>query len=421
MIFIKVLIGGSYLVTLYLLIYWFLFYFEKKDFIQKDKNVTKSLEKYPLISIIVPCYNEEKNIKKSLNSIKNLYYPKEKIELIIINDGSTDDSEKVIKNFILKNKNLLITYSYQKNYGKGRALNNGLKILKGELFACLDADSIVDKNALINSVYEHAKDSNLAIVTPVMKIYKPKKNIEKFQRLEYMSAMLLIKLMGYMDSNYIAPGPFSLYKTKIIKKLGGFDEDNLVEDQEIAYRAQKDHYKIKQCATSLVHTIAPNNFYDLNKQRNRWFKGSIYNMYKYKEIIWNKNYGDFGIFQLSVNMIAFALAVSALIAFSYYSIRPFILWLRDLYLINFDIIPLLKNFKFQPNILNVDLTTFVLVGLMLSISLIFLYYSSRATDDKIRKYGVFYIIPYFFIYFIFISFVVVKVLFEIIFGVKQKW
>ena len=236
-----------------------------------------------------------------------------------------------------------------------------------------------------------------------------------------MSAMLLIKLMGYMDSNYIAPGPFSLYKTKIIKKLGGFDEDNLVEDQEIAYRAQKDHYKIKQCATSLVHTIAPNNFYDLNKQRNRWFKGSIYNMYKYKEIIWNKNYGDFGIFQLSVNMIAFALAVSALIAFSYYSIRPFILWLRDLYLINFDIIPLLKNFKFQPNILNVDLTTFVLVGLMLSISLIFLYYSSRATDDKIRKYGVFYIIPYFFIYFIFISFVVVKVLFEIIFGVKQKW
>ena len=82
---------------------------------------------------------------------------------------------------------------------------------------------------------------------------------------------------------------------------------------------------------------------------------------------------------------------------------------------------MLKNFEFQPNVLNIDLTTFVLVGLMLAMSLGMLYFSSRATNDRVRKYGVIYIIPYFFLYFIFISFVVIKVLIEILVGVKQKW
>ena len=97
MIFIKILIGGSYLVTLYILIYWFLFYFEKKDFIHKDNKKIKKLKQYPLVSIIMPCFNEEKNINKSLTSIQNLQYPKDKIELIIINDGSTHKSEIIIK------------------------------------------------------------------------------------------------------------------------------------------------------------------------------------------------------------------------------------------------------------------------------------------------------------------------------------
>ncbi|MBT7296773.1 glycosyltransferase, partial [Candidatus Woesearchaeota archaeon] len=136
MIFIKILIGGSYLVTLYILIYWFLFYFEKKDFIHKDNKKIKKLKQYPLVSIIMPCFNEEKNINKSLTSIQNLQYPKDKIELIIINDGSTDKSEIIIKKYIKNNPKLNIKYISQKNYGKGRALNNGLKILKGTLFAC---------------------------------------------------------------------------------------------------------------------------------------------------------------------------------------------------------------------------------------------------------------------------------------------
>ena len=91
---------------------------------------------------------------------------------------------------------------------------------------------------------------DLAIVTPVMHVNKPKTLVQKLQKIEYIVAMLLVKLMGYIDSNYIAPGPFSLYKTKIISDLGGFDEENLTEDQEIAYRVQTKHLKIRQCPTA---------------------------------------------------------------------------------------------------------------------------------------------------------------------------
>ena len=99
-----------------------------------------------------------------------------------------------------------------------------------------------------------------------------------------MTAMLLIKLMGYIDSNYIAPGPFSVYKTSVIKNLGGFDETNLTEDQEIAYRVQKKHLKIRQCPTAEVYTVAPGSIRTLYRQRNRWFKGTLQNLFKYKSL-----------------------------------------------------------------------------------------------------------------------------------------
>ena len=134
-----------------------------------------------------------------------------------------------------------------------------MKIAKGEFFACLDADSYVEKDTLTKMLvlYEKENDPDLTIVTPAMKVKKPKNLIQKLQRVEYILTLFVSRLMSRLDCIYVAPGPFSLYRKKTIIDMGGFEVGNLTEDQEIAYRAQKHQYKIKQCYNAYVYTIAP--------------------------------------------------------------------------------------------------------------------------------------------------------------------
>jgi cellulose synthase/poly-beta-1,6-N-acetylglucosamine synthase-like glycosyltransferase len=411
----------AYIVSLYILVFWFLFYITKKDEIHKELTDKPNLSYFPFVSVIVPAYNEEKTILKTLISLINLDYPKDKLEIIVVNDGSKDKTADVVQNFINNHKLYEIKLINQKNKGKAACLNKGLSILKGEYFACLDADSFVDKNALKRMLNMHLKDENLAIVTPILKVHKPSNLVQKFQRLEYLASMIVIKLMSYMDCNFIAPGPFSLYKTAIIKKLGGFDEDNLVEDQEVAYKAQKNHYKIRQCSNAYVDTVAPHTYNGLSKQRNRWFKGTLFNLFGYKSLIFNKNYGDFGFFQMPVIFISFLFAFIAMLSLLYHVLRPIYQQIRNLFLIQFDVLAYLSEIKFTFTLLKVDALSTIFIYFMLFLGLIMVYYSSRMTEDRVRKYGTFYLIPYFFVYFLFLSLIAIKVMGEVIIGKKQKW
>lgn len=418
---IRVLSWIAYFVTLYLVVYWLIFFIEKKHLIDEDAKKEKTISVYPEVSIIVPCYNEEKSINKTLKSLIKSTYPHDKLKIIVIDDGSTDKTGAIVKEFIKINKKSNITYFKQKNKGKGAALNKGLSILKSHFFGCVDADSFVEKDSIKNMISEFCNDDELSIVTPVMKIYEPKNWIQKFQRLEYITSMFIVNILQYVDCNYIAPGPLSIYKTKDIRKVGGFDEESLVEDQEIAYRAQKHHLKIKQCTNAVVTTIAPSNFRSLNDQRNRWFKGSLLNIFKYRSMLFNKEYGDFAYFQLPVNIISFVLVLISIFSFGYYFLKPLFRWLKDLYLIRFDIFPLIKSFELKLNFLQLDVSSIMIIISLLCLTLILLYFSSRMTREKIRKYGIIYIIPYFFIYFMILGFVAFKVMIELLLGVRQKW
>ena len=418
---IPFILWPAYLITLYLLIFWFLFYIIKKDEINQELESNPKLKEYPFVSIIVPAYNEEKTITKTLNSIVKLNYPKDKLELIVVNDGSKDKTEEIVKSFIKKNKNKDIKLISQNNLGKASCLNKALSILKGEYFACLDADSFVDQNALKRMLFMHTNDGGLAIVTPILKVHEPKTMFQKFQRLEYMASMIIIKLMGFMDCNFIAPGPFSLYKTRIIKELGGFDENNLVEDQEIAYKAQKNHYKIRQCSNAYVHTVAPKNFKGLSKQRNRWFKGTLLNLFGYRKLLFNKNYGDFGFFQMPIIFFTFVFAFIAMLSLVYHIFRPFYIYFRNMYLVGFDFMAYLNDISFNYSLIRMDVLSTFFVYIMLTLSIIMIYYSSRLTQDRVKKYGSIYLIPYFFVYFFVLSIIAIRVVFELIIGKKQRW
>lgn len=416
-----IIILGLYFISLYFSVFWILFFIDKYSEIVAESKKTFTPKKHSRVTIAIPAYNEEKTIRKTLESVAALNYPRQLVEIIVVNDGSKDRTEEEIQRFIRRNEKLNIIYQKTRNHGKASALNHALNISTGEYFVCLDADSFVDKNALTQSIGFIQKDPKLVIVTPVMHVEKPSTILQKLQKIEYLVAMLIVKLMGYIDSNFIAPGPFSLYKTQVIKDLGGFDEENLTEDQELAYRAQSRHLKIRQCPSAIVHTNAPSTFFGLYKQRNRWFKGSLQNIFKYKKLIMNKNYGDFGMFQMPVNISAFILAIFSIGLFLYTFIKPIILWLNKLYLLNFDMTYFITDWSFNFSLLNIDILNWYIILSFLLLSGFLFYMANKIHGKSIKEHSMIVLIPYFFVYFMLLSTFAVIVMIESAFGVKQKW
>ncbi|MGV8161841.1 MAG: glycosyltransferase [Candidatus Nanoarchaeia archaeon] len=428
--FLNITVAVTYFVALFLTVYWLIYFIEKKQSIKNETHMAKpSLKSFPFTTIVIPAYNGEHHVTKTLSSAIKLDYPRNKYEIIIINDGSKDKTEQIVKKYIKnyeqtfpKKEQVKIKFINQpRNMGKAEALNTAMHHAKGEYFACLDADSAVESTALLYMIDVFQKDSKLAIATPIMKVYNPETWLQKFQRLEYISSMLIIKLMGYMNTNYIAPGPFSVYKTSILKKLGKFDGRYNLEDQEIAWRAQKNNYKIRQCSNAIVYTVAPRNIKSFTRQRTRWFRGSILTWYMYKDMTLNKKYGDFGLFQIPLIITACILSIVSLFVFSYYIIKPIVRQIYNWFLVNFDVWTGIKHWSFEFNILNVNITHVLIIYLVLFVNILLLYASSRMSKDKIRTHGTLYIIPYLFFYYVILGVIFVKSIFEIIIHKKQKW
>lgn len=422
-IFINGAIWIAYIISLYFSVFLLLVYLDKKSLFAKEQSSTVPLIT-PLISILVPAYNEEKTITKTLESIFNLDYPKEKLEVIIINDGSKDRTKEIVQKYI-KDKPSFKLFSHQ-NRGKAASLNRALAIVKGDFFACLDADSFVEPLTLkkMLSLYYRENNSKLAIITPAMKVYNPQSVLQKIQWLEYILMILIARISSHMDSLYVAPGPFSLYRTEIIKKIGGFEEKCITEDQEIAYRLQKNHYLIRHCFDGFVYTIAPKKIKPFYVQRRRWYLGSIGCLRQYKGMIANKEYGDFGMIQMIKNVAGYILAVIGIITAGYILLVPVLTKIKDLIVIKFNILPYLLNLKFNFSLLNFILTDFRKTFLIVFIFLVgfFLFYQAhKNANEKMMKFGLLALIPYFAFYYLLKGIILLLSLCESAVGKKIKW
>jgi len=252
----------------------------------------------PLVSIVMPAYNEEKFIVPSIRTILDLDYPKDRLELIIVDDGSTDNTYKVAKAFEAANIRVLT----KQNGGKGAALNFGIKKAKGELVATMDADSYVTRGTVLGLI-PYFSEKDVMAVTPAVKIRESSSWLKEFQRVEYLMILFSRKLLSFIDSVPVTPGPFSMFRREVFEKIGYFDEHNLVEDQEIALRIQAANFKIRSSMSADVYTEPPDNMSDLITQRVRWQRGGIRNYWKYRHMM-KPEYGDFGMYFVPLNFAA---------------------------------------------------------------------------------------------------------------------
>lgn len=409
------LLWFTYFVSLYFAIFWLVIFLTKKD-----KPTRKKLTKFPFVSIVVPAYNEEERIGPTIEAALELDYPKDKFEIIAVDDGSADNTSAVVKQVQKKHSSFDIKLIRQENKGKGAALNHALKKAKGEYFICLDADSFVEKDAL-KIILPYFTDEKVAAVLPALKVKNPKNTLQKLQWYEYIINMFYKELMGKLDCVHVTPGPFSVYSKKLLQEVGGFDEDNITEDLEIAFRFQANNYKIIQLLETNVLTLCPTNIKDLYKQRNRWFKGATLNAIAYRKMIFNKKYGDFGMIQVPTVILSGIIAVIMIASIGYYTLKPHVVYLYNLSFVNFDIWTILKALTFDFKWVDLDFITLFVALVMISVSIFIMKKSQVSSNEKLMKYGTVSVLSYLLFYFLLLGVFWFGVLFDIATGRRQKW
>jgi cellulose synthase/poly-beta-1,6-N-acetylglucosamine synthase-like glycosyltransferase len=368
---------------------------------EDEKEKKLKMTRHPFFTAIVPAYNEQESIVETIKSLVALKYPRDKVEILVINDGSTDNTKKVVEDYLQQNPQIKhVKLINKKNGGKGTALNLGLKSARGEFFACLDADSFIESNALEVMLPYFLDDDNLGALCPLMKIRHPKNIKQKVQWIEYIINMFYKHLNSKIDCIHVTPGPFSIYRTAIIRKLGYFSTKTITEDLEIALRLQKHNYKIKQIFETTVETIAPETWIGIFKQRLRWYKGSVDNTIDYRELMFNKKYGDFGYLRMPTIIISGVMAIILAGALLSELTVNLVNWFKNLKAVNFDILTLIRNWEFHFNYLTLPFFKIVIAITLFSLSFFIMVYSFKIVKEKITNHGktLFSMITYLFLY-----------------------
>lgn len=257
----------------------------------------------PSVSIIIPAYNEEKGIATTIDSALGIDYPKNKFEIIVVDDGSKDKTYKIASKY----KSNIVKVFTKINGGKGTALNYGIKRAKGEFIVTMDADSVIMPDALKNQIARF-NNPKVMCVSPIVAIYEPKNILERIQQIEYLLGVFLREAFASLDSVHITPGAFSAYRKSFFEKYGYFAVNNLTEDFEMALRIQYNNFSIENSTKSIVYTHPPKTFRALLVQRKRWYIGLIQNLRNYKSLF-SKNYGALGMVVLPTAVVTITISV----------------------------------------------------------------------------------------------------------------
>ena len=387
-------------VMLFASVFWFTVFFTTK------KTVQKSFVRP--VTLIVPTYNMAGFIKQCVSSllsqkmVSGEYYP---LKVLVVDDGSTDNTQQVVKEI----KDSRITCIKKKNGGKASAVNYGLKFVKTEYFGFIDSDTCLSENAIENMM-KHFPEADC--VTAAIKPLKASNAVEKLQKIEYVIASFTRKLMANINALYYTPA-FALYKTRIIKNLGGFDEKNITEDLEIGLRLQKYGYKISNSIDDFAYTIVPKNFRELFNQRMRWYRGYIQNTRAYKDMFLSRKYSNLGMFVLPLQYVILALTMPLLIFAAYDTGLSVFRQVVDVFIVDFD-------FTYIASTSKISFITSTTLFLILLVSAFFLMikFSQQHVHENISKMDyVIYLLVYPFInMLLWMSAFVLEII-----GTEKKW
>jgi len=331
-----ILISSSYLLLALVALYSLRGYLRKAH--ANEYRTILSSPFAPGISLLAPAYNEGLTIIDNVKSLLSIMY--NNLEIIIINDGSKDDTlQKLVEGFqmeqvpyyhhpALATKPVRAIYKSRNkafaklivvdkcNGGKADALNAGINISTRELVACIDVDCIIEREALLKMVVPYLKGNKPVIATGgvvrianscvieagrLQEVQLPKQQIVRFQTLEYIRAFLLGRMAwSHFNGLLLISGAFGLFRKDIVLKVGGYNTRTVGEDMELVVRMRsymqthKLPYRVAFIPEPLCWTEAPANYTILGRQRNRWTRGTIETLQLHKQMFFNPRYGFMG-------------------------------------------------------------------------------------------------------------------------------
>lgn len=313
-------------------------YLRKSSF--TDYSIMAVSPHTPSISILAPAYNEGATIIENVRSLLSIHY--NKMELIVINDGSKDDSlARLIEAYELEQVSWLVTQHittkpvrgvyksknpvYHKltvvdkeNGGKADALNVGVNIATHDYIVCIDVDCILEQDAMLKLVKPFLEQKNHRVIATggvvrianscevrdgkITRVHLPKQLLPRVQTLEYIRAFLLGRMAwSRLNGLLLISGAFGAFDREIVIKAGGYDHGTVGEDMELVVRMRrymeerKLPYKVSYIPDPLCWTEAPSSFKILGRQRNRWTRGTIETLRIHRKMFFNRRYRVLGL------------------------------------------------------------------------------------------------------------------------------
>ncbi|MFA5997281.1 MAG: glycosyltransferase family 2 protein [Candidatus Paceibacterota bacterium] len=396
--------------TLYLEVFFLITFFEERQKLG-IKKLKEKLSHYPTVTIIVPCWNEETTVIKTVESLLGLNYPKDKLEISVIDDGSTDNTWNVVQKFKTHPQ---VKLFHKENGGKHTAVNYGIENSHAELIGCLDADSFVDKDALHEIAAAFNEDPKMMAATPMLVVHEPKTVLQKMQKTEYHAGAFLKRMLSPLDAINVTPGPFSIFRREVFEKIGLYKKAHNTEDMEFALRMQVNHMRIRNVHTAQVHTKTPDTLYKLYRQRLRWAYGIMKNTLDYRFMMFRREYGILGMITLPLSFFGVFIFLYNFGFLTFHILNVVIDKAIQISTVGFvNALPHADSFFF-----NTDLMT-ILSYVFIGMSLVIVWNGVKLAEGRFRLTpGVFYFI---FLYGIVAPIWLIRAVLNIVFSRTTSW
>ncbi|MBK7391931.1 MAG: glycosyltransferase [Chloracidobacterium sp.] len=257
----------------------------------KRREITHFGEEYqPLVSIVVPAFNEGKVILRTIESLLLSDHPN--FEILVVDDGSTDDTYRLVCDEYGSDPR--VTAFTKANGGKAEALNFGWSRAKGDIIIALDADTLFTAQT-VSALAHRFADERVGAVAGNAKVGNRINIVTKWQALEYVTSQNFDRrAFASLNCITVVPGSVGAWRRSVLEEAGGFSSDTLAEDQDLTIQIRKLGYRIGYEETAIGMTEAPDSLKDLAKQRFRWSYGTLQCMWKHKNALLNPRYGSLG-------------------------------------------------------------------------------------------------------------------------------
>ena len=279
-------------------------YFQKS---RESKNIYRLPLHLPLVSVIVPAYNEEVNAVRTVQSLLEQDYPN--LNIIFVDDGSKDATfEKVSAAFI--NNPKVQVYS-KPNGGKSSALNYGINLSTAPYVVGIDADTQLKEDA-VSELIKRFTDDEVGAVAGNVKVGNEVNMITRWQSIEYITSQNFDRrAFDLLNCITVVPGAIGAFRRDAIIKAGLFTSDTLAEDCDLTMRLHKCGYTIRNCTSAISYTEAPESVRMFLKQRFRWNFGVMQCFWKHRDAVFNPRYKNFGLIAMP-NILLFQMILQFL-------------------------------------------------------------------------------------------------------------